>query len=105
MNIGPNEIGEIVASVWATMLGGELFALLTLAVTFVVATVILATPIDGGPGVYLNSVEVPKLGRTPSSSLSASFGFVPINASSASLKPSPSASGGTVTSSRSCVGP
>jgi branched-chain amino acid transport system permease protein len=48
---------------------GELFALLTLAVTFVVATVILATPIDGGPGVYLNSVEVPKLGRTPSSSL------------------------------------
>ncbi len=27
MNIGPNEIGEIVASVWATMLGGELFAL------------------------------------------------------------------------------
>lgn len=26
MNIGPNEIGEIVASVWATMLGEELYA-------------------------------------------------------------------------------
>jgi branched-chain amino acid transport system permease protein len=48
---------------------GELFALLTLAVTFVVATVILNTPIDGGPGVYLNSVAVPKLAPTPSSSI------------------------------------
>ena len=28
----------------------ELFALLTLAVTFIVATIILNTPIDGGPG-------------------------------------------------------
>jgi len=41
---------------------GELFALLTLAVTFIIATVVLNTPIDGGPGVYLNSVQVPKLG-------------------------------------------
>jgi branched-chain amino acid transport system permease protein len=48
---------------------GELFALLTLAVTFVVATIILNTPIDGGPGVYLNAVDIPKLGPTPSSSL------------------------------------
>ena len=48
---------------------GELFALLTLAVTFVVATIILNTPIDGGPGVYLNAVEVPKLGPSPASSL------------------------------------
>ncbi|MEJ8839465.1 branched-chain amino acid ABC transporter ATP-binding protein/permease [Ramlibacter sp. AN1133] len=48
---------------------GELFALLTLAVTFVVATIILNTPIDGGPGVYLNAVDVPKLGPSPSSSL------------------------------------
>ena len=40
---------------------GELFALLTLAVTFIIATVVLNTPIDGGPGVYLNSVQVPKL--------------------------------------------
>src|SRR6476659_16332 len=48
---------------------GELFALLTLAVTFVVATIILNTPIDGGPGIYLNSVDVPKLAPTPSSSI------------------------------------
>jgi len=40
---------------------GELFALLTLAITFIIATVVLNTPIDGGPGVYLNSVQVPKL--------------------------------------------
>ena len=31
-------------------LRGELFALLTLAVTFVIATIILNTPIDGGAG-------------------------------------------------------
>jgi len=48
---------------------GELFALLTLAVTFVVATIILNTPIDGGPGVYLNAVQVPKLAPSPSSSI------------------------------------
>ena len=43
---------------------GELFALLTLAVTFVLATIVLNTPIDGGPGVYLNSVPVPPIGPT-----------------------------------------
>ncbi|MEP7058663.1 MAG: ATP-binding cassette domain-containing protein [Caldimonas sp.] len=43
---------------------GELFALLTLAVTFVLATIVLNTPIDGGPGVYLNSVPVPAFGPT-----------------------------------------
>nr|WP_222622653.1 branched-chain amino acid ABC transporter ATP-binding protein/permease [Ramlibacter albus] len=48
---------------------GELFALLTLAVTFVLATIVGNTPIDGGPGVYLNAVPVPKLGPTPTSSL------------------------------------
>lgn len=48
---------------------GELFALLTLAITFVVATIIINTPIDGGPGVYLNAVDVPRLGPSPSSSL------------------------------------
>ncbi|QQS11913.1 MAG: branched-chain amino acid ABC transporter ATP-binding protein/permease [Rhodospirillales bacterium] len=42
-------------------LRGELFALLTLAVTFIVATVILNTPIDGGGGVFLSGVPVPKL--------------------------------------------
>ena len=47
-------------------LRGELFALLTLAVTFVVATIVLNTPIDGGPGVYLSGVAVPKLAPTPS---------------------------------------
>ena len=46
---------------------GELFALLTLAVTFVLATIVLNTPIDGGPGVYLNAVPVPAIGPTPSS--------------------------------------
>jgi len=47
---------------------GELFALVTLAVTFVVGTVVLNTPIDGGPGVYLSGVPVPKLGPTAASS-------------------------------------
>jgi len=46
---------------------GELFALLTLAVTFVVATIIGNTRIDGGPGVYLNAVPVPGIGPTQSS--------------------------------------
>ncbi len=45
---------------------GELFALLTLAATFVLATIVLNTPIDGGPGVYLSAVAVPKLAPTPS---------------------------------------
>src|SRR3954469_14840041 len=48
---------------------GELFALLTLAVTFVVATIIVNTPIDGGPGVYLNAVQVPSIGPSASSAL------------------------------------
>lgn len=47
---------------------GELFALLTLAVTFVLATVVLNTPIDGGPGVYLSAVAVPVLAPSPSGS-------------------------------------
>ena len=38
---------------------GELFALLTLAVTFVIGTIVLNTPIDGGPGVSLSAVPVP----------------------------------------------
>jgi len=45
---------------------GEVFALLTLAVTFVIGTVIVNTPIDGGNGVSLAAVDIPKLGRTPS---------------------------------------
>lgn len=47
---------------------GEVFALLTLAATFVVATVIVNTPIDGGPGVYLNAVAVPAIAPTPAGS-------------------------------------
>jgi branched-chain amino acid transport system permease protein len=43
---------------------GELFALLTLAVTFVLATIVLNTPIDGGPGIYLSAVPVPRIGPT-----------------------------------------
>src|ERR671936_3065296 len=46
---------------------GELFALLTLAVSYVLATVILNTRIDGGPGVALAPVALPPLGPTPPS--------------------------------------
>ena len=48
---------------------GELFALLTLAITFVVGTIVLNTRIDGGPGIYLNAVAVPALGPTAPASL------------------------------------
>ena len=48
-------------------LRGELFALLTLAVTFVLATVVLNTRIDGGQGVNLGGVALPAIMRTPSS--------------------------------------
>ncbi|MBM3570137.1 MAG: ATP-binding cassette domain-containing protein [Alphaproteobacteria bacterium] len=48
---------------------GELFALLTLAVTFVLATIILNTPIDGGPGVYLIGVQLPRLGPSANASI------------------------------------
>ena len=42
-------------------LRGELFALITISVTFVVAAIISNTPIDGGSGVYLISVSMPEL--------------------------------------------
>ncbi|MFO1282539.1 MAG: branched-chain amino acid ABC transporter ATP-binding protein/permease [Burkholderiales bacterium] len=48
-------------------LRGELFALLTLAVTFVLATVVLNTRIDGGQGVNLGGVKLPALMASPSS--------------------------------------
>ena len=48
----------------AGRLRGELFALLTLAVSYVLATIILNTPIDGGPGVSLAAVVVPRLAPT-----------------------------------------
>ena len=50
-------------------LRGDLFALLTLAVSFVVATIVLNTPIDGGPGVYLSGVEVPNLAGSPTATI------------------------------------
>jgi len=48
-------------------LRGELFALLTLAVTFVLATIVLNTSIDGGPGLVLSAVPLPAIGPSPSS--------------------------------------
>jgi branched-chain amino acid transport system permease protein len=50
-------------------LRGELFALLTLAVTFVLATVILNTRIDGGPGVYLSAVPLPRVAGSATATL------------------------------------
>ncbi|NDZ13587.1 branched-chain amino acid ABC transporter permease [Variovorax sp. WS11] len=46
---------------------GELFALLTLAITFVIGTIVVNTPLDGGNGVSLAAVTVPKVGPTASS--------------------------------------
>lgn len=46
---------------------GESFALITLAVTFVLATLIVNTPIDGGPGVYLMAVPLPTIGPVAAS--------------------------------------
>ncbi|GAC1602855.1 MAG: ATP-binding cassette domain-containing protein [Ramlibacter sp.] len=60
-------LGAVVFRVKAVR--GELFALLTLAVTFVVGTIVLNTRIDGGPGIYLNAVAVPALGPTASASI------------------------------------
>jgi len=47
-------------------LRGELFALLTLAVTFVLATIVSNTRLDGGPGVYLSGVAIPRIAASPS---------------------------------------
>src|SRR5215813_7546617 len=50
-------------------LRGELFALLTLAVTFVIATIILNTPIDGGGGIFMSAVPLPNLMPTPTGTI------------------------------------
>jgi branched-chain amino acid transport system permease protein len=50
-------------------LRGELFALLTLAVTFVLSTIVLNTGIDGGPGVYLSAVPLPRIGGSPTTTI------------------------------------
>jgi branched-chain amino acid transport system permease protein len=60
-------IGAVVFRV--KRLRGELFALLTLAVTFVLATIVLNTRIDGGPGVYLSGVPMPGLLASPTGTL------------------------------------
>jgi branched-chain amino acid transport system permease protein len=60
-------IGAIVFRV--RRLRGELFALLTLAVTFVLATIVLNTRIDGGPGVFLSAVPLPRVAGSPSAIL------------------------------------
>ncbi|HEX9397064.1 MAG TPA: branched-chain amino acid ABC transporter ATP-binding protein/permease [Burkholderiales bacterium] len=59
-------LGAVVFRVHA--LRGELFALITLALMFVFSTIVLNTPIDGGPGVYLSAVAVPAIAPTPSGS-------------------------------------
>jgi len=58
-------IGALVFNV--RKIRGESFALITLAVGFVLATVVVNTPIDGGPGVYLMSVSLPQWGPKPAS--------------------------------------
>ena len=60
-------IGAVVFRV--RRLRGELFGLLTLAVGFVLATIVLNTPIDGGPGVYLSGVPLPRLLASPTGTL------------------------------------
>jgi branched-chain amino acid transport system permease protein len=56
-------------------LRGELFALLTLAVTFVIATIILNTPIDGGGGIFMSAVLLPAIAATPNGTIYV-LGFV-----------------------------
>src|SRR5205085_1094718 len=58
-------LGAIVFRVRA--LRGELFALLTLAITFVLGTVML-NKVDGGPGIQVMT-DIPKLAPTPSGAL------------------------------------
>jgi branched-chain amino acid transport system permease protein len=60
-------IGTVVFRV--RRLRGELFGLLTLAITFVLATIVLNTRIDGGPGVYLSGVPLPRLVKSPTGTL------------------------------------
>jgi branched-chain amino acid transport system permease protein len=58
-------LGAVVFRVRA--LRGELFALLTLAITFVIATIML-NKVDGGPGIQLLA-DIPKLAPTASGTL------------------------------------
>lgn len=56
-------------------LRGELFALLTLAVTFVIATIILNTPIDGGGGVFMSAVPMPHIMKSQTGTIYV-LGFI-----------------------------
>jgi branched-chain amino acid transport system permease protein len=64
-------LGSVIAAVVFRVRGvrGELFGLLTLAVTFVLSTIALNTRLDGGPGVFLAAVTVPTLFGTPATTL------------------------------------
>ena len=64
-------LGSVIAAVVFRVRGvrGELFGLLTLAVTFVLSTIALNTRLDGGPGVFLAAVPVPTLVGTPATTL------------------------------------
>src|SRR5262245_52114236 len=64
-------LGTAIAAVVFRVRGvrGELFGLLTLAVTFVLSTIVLNTRLDGGPGVFLAAVPVPTLYGTPATTL------------------------------------
>ena len=64
-------LGSVIAAVVFRVRGvrGELFGLLTLAVTFVLSTIALNTRLDGGPGVFLAAVPVPALVGTPATTL------------------------------------
>jgi len=60
-------LGAVVFRVKAVR--GELFALLTLAITFVVGTIVLNTRIDGGPGISMGGTPVPEIGPSASASI------------------------------------
>jgi len=64
-------LGTVIAAVVFRVRGvrGELFGLLTLAVTFVLSTIALNTRLDGGPGVFLAAVPVPMLFGGPATTL------------------------------------
>jgi branched-chain amino acid transport system permease protein len=64
-------LGSVIAAVVFRVRGvrGELFGLLTLAVTFVLSTIALNTRLDGGPGVFLAAVPVPTAFGTPATTL------------------------------------
>ena len=60
-------IGAVVFRV--KRLRGELFGLLTLAITFVLGTIVLNTRIDGGPWVFLSAVPLPRLLASPTGTI------------------------------------